>query len=355
MTINAPNYIDRFWTSGTLCPFDEIIDVRSPKEFADDHIPSAMNLPVLDDAERADVGRIYHEIGAFEARKVGAAIISRNIARFVHGHFAGFDKSYRPFLYCWRGGLRSASLATVLSQIGWRTSVLNGGYRTYRTHVIRELETVPARLTFRIIAGATGTGKTKLLHLLASRGHQILDLELLARHRGSILGDDGGQPGQRMFESLLLDALVRFDPSKPVWVESESRRIGNRYLPPSLWRSLQESDGILIRVPTAARVAHLIAEYEHLIERPQVLSAALKMLAPRRGSGHFEHWTKLIESREWSALVESLLDVHYDPGYERSLKRHFPRIRREVLIHNLQPDSLEHFWTTVEEFNRPAV
>lgn len=351
MTINSPQYRDRFWASGSLCPFDEIIDVRSPAEFTEDHIPTAINLPVLDDAERAEVGRIYHEIGPFEARRTGAAIISRNIARHVSEHFASFDKSYRPFLYCWRGGLRSASMATVLSQIGWRTTVLQGGYKTYRAHVIHELEMIPRRYSFRVLAGATGTGKTKLLRQIATNGHQFLDLEQLARHRGSILGDDGDQPSQRAFESLLLDTLARFDPARPVWVESESRRIGNRFLPAALWREMQCAEGILIRVPLAARVSHLIAGYTNQIAQPKSLIDLLKTLSQRHGKGQFEHWKQHIDSDDWPALVESLLTVHYDPGYERSLRKHFPNLNREMAIKDWQPEWLANFFAAVEEMS----
>lgn len=349
MTINAPQYLDRLWASSVPCPFDEIIDVRSPAEFAEDHITNAINLAVLDDAERAEVGRIYHEVGAFEARRTGAAIISRNIARHVTNHFASFDKSYRPFLYCWRGGLRSASMATVLSQIGWRTTVLQGGYKTYRNHVIYELETVPFRYSYRLLAGATGTGKTKLLRQIAEKGHQFLDLENLARHRGSILGEDGDQPSQRAFESQLLDALARFDPSRPVWVESESRRIGNRFLPAALWRQMQKAEGILIRMPMSARVSHLLTEYKHLIAQPQLLPVLLKKLSPRRGKGQFEQWMKQIDSGDWPAFVESLLSVHYDPGYEQSLKRHFPKVNREMTIEDWQEEKLAEFFSAVGE------
>lgn len=351
MTINSPQYIDRLWNCGNPCPFDEILDVRSPAEFAEDHIPTAINLPVLDDAERADVGRIYREIGAFEARRTGAAMISRNIARHVSNHFAAREKSYRPFLYCWRGGLRSTSLATVLSQIGWRTTILQGGYKTYRAHVIRELETIPTRLSFRLIAGATGTGKTKFLHYLAAQGVQILDLERIARHRGSILGEHGDQPSQRGFESLLLDALVRFDPTRVVWVESESRRIGNRYLPQALWREMRIAEGIQIRIPIAARVSHLIAEYANLIAQPQTLVDLLKTLSQRHGLRQYEIWKELIEGRDWQALVESLLTVHYDPGYEQSLKQHFPNLSREVEIDDCQPERLAAVFATVEELS----
>lgn len=332
MTINSPHDIAQLWTSGNPCPFDEIIDVRSPAEFADDHMPGSINFPVLNDEERAEVGRVYHQVGAFEAKKFGAAIISQNIARHIREHYAGYEKSYRPLLYCWRGGLRSTSLATVMAQIGWKTTILKGGYKTYRHHVLAEWQTVPSRYTFQIIAGATGTGKSKYLRQLASEGHQILDLERLARHRGSLLGFEGDQPPQRLFESELLEALARLDSTRPVWVEAESRRIGNRFLPAPFWRRLHESDGIIIRMPLAARVAHLIADYPHMIRQPEILAGQLVKLASRRGDTLIAEWKQLITSGNWPALVESLLVHHYDVGYERSLRKHFPKVTKEVTL-----------------------
>jgi tRNA 2-selenouridine synthase len=337
MTINSPQTITQLWTCGDPCPFDEIIDVRSPAEFADDHMPGAISLPVLSNEERAEVGRVYHQVGAFEARKIGAAIITQNIARHIREHFTAFGKSYHPLLYCWRGGLRSTSLATVMAQIGWRTSILKGGYKTYRHHVLAEWQTVPSRYTFQIIAGATGTGKSKYLRQLASAGHQILDLERLACHRGSLLGFEGDQPPQRLFESQLLEALARLEPGRPVWVEAESRRIGNRFLPATLWQRLHESDGIILRMPLTVRVANLIADYPHMIRQPEILTRQLEKLASRRDDTLIAEWKRLITSGNWPALVESLLIHHYDVGYGRSLRKHFPNVTKEITLTDHDP------------------
>jgi tRNA 2-selenouridine synthase len=206
----------------TLCPqtieryfpadpdrFSEVVDVRSPAEFAEDHIPGAINRPVLNDAERERVGTIYKQVNPFEARKLGAALVSRNIARHIDEHFVGKGKDYRPLVYCWRGGQRSGSLALVLNQIGFRVSVLHGGYKTYRGEVMDGLRDLPKRFDFRILAGATGSGKTRVLRALAEAGGQVLDLEAIACHRGSLLGSepDAPQPAQRWFESQLHQQL----------------------------------------------------------------------------------------------------------------------------------------------------
>ncbi len=188
-------------------PFDAVIDVRSPAEFADDHIPGAVNLPVLNDDERVQVGTVYKQVHPFEARKLGAAMVSRNIARHLDEHFAGHPNGYRPLVYCWRGGQRSGSLATVLGQIGFRVTVLAGGYKTYRGEVLDGLRDAAERVQLRVLAGRTGSGKTAVLRAVAAAGGQTLDLEELACHRGSLLGAEPGQPQppQRLFESRLFE------------------------------------------------------------------------------------------------------------------------------------------------------
>ena len=329
---NTPQTVDRLWDRGVSCPFDEVLDVRSPGEFAEDHIVGAINLPVLSDAERVEVGTINRQVNAFTARKVGAAMVSQNIGRHLQEHFADKSKDYRPLVYCWRGGQRSASIATVLSQIGWRVTVLHGGYKTYRTHVQRELESLPSLFHYQIIAGATGTGKTQLLLGLAARGAQVLDLEGLANHRGSILGDRGLQPSQKYFETQLLAAFERLNPIKPVWVESESNRIGNLYLPVGLWKVMQATTGLTIRMPLAGRVQHLLAEYSHFIADSTLLKQKLRHLTTRVGPRQILRWEAQIDAGEWEPFVASLLEVHYDPGYATSTKRCFPNVTRTVAL-----------------------
>ncbi len=338
---NTPQTTDRLWGRATPCPFDDVIDVRSPGEFADDHIPGAVNLPVLDDAERAEVGTVYHRASAFAARKLGAGLVSGNIGRHLGGHFAGRDKDYKPFVYCWRGGHRSGSIATVLAQVGWRVTVLAGGYKTYRAHVRRELDAAPPLFAFRLLAGATGSAKTRLLHRLAGRGAQVLDLEGLARHRGSVLGDAGPQPPQKYFESLLLAALDRLDPTAPVWVEAESNRIGDVYVPPALWAAMRAAGGVEVRMPVAGRVAHLLNEYAHMVADPELLKGKLRLLTARHGARQVEFWVRRIDAGEWEAFVESLLEVHYDPGYAASTQRCFPHVTEAVELADATPGALD--------------
>lgn len=303
-----------------------VLDVRSPGEFAEDHVPGAVNLPVLDDAERAEVGTLYRD-DPFAARKVGAALVARNIARHLDGPLRDRPKDFRPLVYCWRGGMRSAAMAAVLAQVGWRVTVLRGGYQTYRAHVRARLDDLPPRLDLRLLAGSTGTGKTLVLRRLADRGAQVLDLEGLARHRGSVLGGlEEPQPTQKYFESLLVEALEQLDPAKPVWVESESNRIGDRYVPKALWERMRQAGGVELRVPTAGRVRHLMGEYRHLIADPEGFKAVLRKLEAKRGAKPLAEWFGLIDAGEWEAVVGRLLAEHYDPGYATSLRRCFPHV-----------------------------
>jgi tRNA 2-selenouridine synthase len=339
--INTPQTIDRLWDRGRSCPYDEVIDARSPGEFAEDHVPGALNLPVLSDAERAEVGTVYHQIGAFEARRIGAGLVSQNIARHLAGHLADKGKDYRPLLYCWRGGMRSRSFATVLAATGWRVTVLAGGYKTYRAHVARQLDAVPRLFSSRLVAGDTGCGKTRLLHSLAARGAQALDLEGLAGHRGSILGSLGWQPPQRLFESRLLAALDRFDPGRPVWVEAESHRIGDRHLPRSLWEGMRAAGGAEVRAPFHARVRHLLTQYAHFVANPEPLRQRLRQLAPRHGPWQVGEWERMLDAGQWEALVGSLLSAHYDPRYGASARRCFPHVSRVVTLDAVTDGTLD--------------
>jgi tRNA 2-selenouridine synthase len=318
-----------------------VIDVRSPCEYAEDRIPGAVNLPVLSDAERAVVGTIYREQGGFPARKVGAADASSNIAGHLREHFAAKGKDYRPFLYCWRGGQRSAAFATVLAQVGWRVTVLTGGYKTYRAHVRRELEAQPPRFALRIISGATGTAKSRLLRALAARGAQVLDLEALARHRGSVLGTFGPQPTQKLFESLLLAALERLNLEKPVWVEAESNRIGDIFLPPPLWAKMGAADGVEVRMPPEERVRYLLEDYAELLADPERLKGKLRQLTSRHGWRQIEAWCRDVDAGAWESLVASLLAVHYDPAYAASAKKSYPHITQVVSLPEASPASID--------------
>lgn len=312
-------------TVADLTAFDEIIDVRSPGEFAEDHIPGAINLPVLNDAERARVGTLYKQVSSFEAKKIGAALVSRNIAQHLDTWFADKPKSYRPLVCCWRGGSRSGSMTHILQKIGFPAMQLEGGYKAYRRHVVAELASLPSRLTYRVVCGPTGSGKSRLLQALASQGAQVLDLEMLAAHRGSLLGalPDQPQPPQKSFESAIWSALSGFDPARPVFVESESKKIGALRVHEALITAMHASRCVRLEVPLAARVQLLLEEYPHFLRDPETLNNQLAHLARLRGTDTVAAWQALASQQAWDQLVATLLEQHYDPAYLKSLSNNY--------------------------------
>ncbi|HEV8255678.1 MAG TPA: tRNA 2-selenouridine(34) synthase MnmH [Casimicrobiaceae bacterium] len=316
-----------------LAAYPDRIDVRSPAEFAADHVPAATNHPVLDDAERALIGTLY-TASPFAARKRGAALVARNIATMLETAFAERAREWRPLVYCWRGGQRSRALTEVLNEIGWRAVQLEGGYRTYRRHVVAELARLPTRLRFVVICGLTGSGKSRLLAALARSGAQTLDLEGIARHRGSLLGDLPGdpQPSQKWFESQLFDALGRLDGSRPVFVESESRRIGSVQMPDALLLQMRIGRALTLVTPLEQRVALLKEEYAHFLSAPASLGACLEPLVELHGKAAIARWEAMAAAGDWDQLVAELLQTHYDPMYARSLARNFPSSRESLVI-----------------------
>jgi tRNA 2-selenouridine synthase len=314
--------------------FADRIDVRSPSEFAEDHMPGAVNLPVLDDAERAHVGTMYVQQSAFDARKAGAALVARNIARICETYVADKPRDWSPLVYCWRGGQRSRALVHVLGEIGFRAVQLDGGYRAYRRHVVAMLGAWPRSARFRVVCGLTGSGKSRLIEAIATEGGQVLDLEGLARHRGSLLGErpDDPQPTQKMFESGLFAALAGGDRERPVFVESESRRIGKLQLPDALLEAMRASPCIRLETPRPVRVAMLAADYAHWSEDTERLHARLARLTPLYGKAAVARWTTWVREGAATALTEDLLDVHYDPSYERAIHRNFPRYQGASVV-----------------------
>jgi tRNA 2-selenouridine synthase len=315
--------------------FDDIIDVRSPAEFAEDHLPGAISLPVLDDAERARVGTIYKQVSPFTARKLGAALVARNAARHLEGPLADRPGNWRPLVYCWRGGQRSGSFATILSQIGWRVETLAGGYKTWRGLVVREVYETPVRAPLVVLDGNTGSAKTEILSLLPGFGVQVIDLEGLARHRGSLFGATGTQPSQKAFEGALALALAGLDPALPVVVEAESSRIGNCRLPPELWKAMLAAPRVAIAAPRAARAEYLARAYSDLIADPARLEATIGLLRPLHSGEVIAGWLKLAASRDYVPLAHDLIERHYDPRYDKH------RSRMEVPVVELAADRLD--------------
>jgi tRNA 2-selenouridine synthase len=309
-----------------LDAFGAIIDARSPGEFAEDHLPGALNWPVLDDEERRIVGTEYKQISPFEARKRGAALVAKNIAAHIERDVMDKPKSWQPLVYCWRGGQRSGSMAWFLDQMGFRTHVIEGGYKAFRHTVLAELETLPLRLQFRVLCGKTGSGKTRLLHALQEDGGQVLDLEGLASHRGSVLGAVPGkpQPTQKAFETALWHVLRNFDPERPVFLESESRKIGQLRLPEALTQRMRKhSECLLVCLPDAARLTLLLQDYDFFVRDVELFCKHLDCLTEVQGRAVVAGWKAAAREGRVADVFLDLMHRHYDPGYMKSLEANF--------------------------------
>jgi tRNA 2-selenouridine synthase len=309
-----------------LGSFGAVIDARSPGEFAEDHLPWAVNWPVLGDAERKLVGTEYKKVSPFEAKKRGAALVAKNIAAHIERDVMHQPKTWRPLVYCWRGGQRSGSLAWFLDQMGFRTHVLEGGYKAFRAAVRAELETLPLRLQFSVVCGRTGSGKTRLLAALHDAGAQVLDLEALASHRGSVLGILPGrpQPSQKAFETAVWNALRHFDPARPVWVESESKKVGNLRVPEALIRQMREHGRCLnVEMPDSGRLALLLQDYDFFVHDPELFCRQLDCLLELRGRDTVRAWQAAARAGRVAEVFLELMHLHYDPGYLKSMRANF--------------------------------
>lgn len=312
-------------TSG-LGNFDTVIDARSPAEFADDHLPGAVNWPVLDNDERRVVGTEYKQVSAFDARKHGAAIVARRVAEIVEQHVHDKPREWQPLVYCWRGGQRSGTLAWFLGQIGFRTQVLQGGYKAFREQVREQLKSLPEQFNYTVIAGRTGSGKTRLLQALAEQGAQVLDLEALACHRGSVLGglEHDPQPTQKAFDTAVWHTLQAFDLLRPVFVESESRKIGALAVPEALLAHMrQHGRCVFVTLPDAARVQLLLEEYGFFAQQTERFCEHMTTLIELRGKETVARWQTMARQGQWAAVFSELMRQHYDPLYLRSMTRNF--------------------------------
>ncbi|HDR8951968.1 tRNA 2-selenouridine(34) synthase MnmH [Burkholderia vietnamiensis] len=322
--------------------FDEIIDVRTPLEFAEDHIPGALNAPVLSNEERVIVGTMYRQVSPYEATRVGAAMVARNIARHLDTTFADRPRNWRPLIYCWRGGKRSGSMTAWFNLIGWQARQLDGGYKAYRRSVCATLDTLPAQFRYITLVGHTGCGKTRLLNALRAEGAQTLDLEALARHRGSLLGALPGvpQPTQKAFDSGLVGTLERFDPAWPVFVESESRKIGLVQLPLALLDAFRAGPWVQVEAAHDERIAFLLDDYAHLFDDPDAFKAQLARLIGLHSREEVAHWSALIDADARADLFRALIDRHYDPAYARTYRSSYDRPNR-VLTFTFRPNAAD--------------
>ncbi|WP_374301095.1 tRNA 2-selenouridine(34) synthase MnmH [Paracoccus sp. (in: a-proteobacteria)] len=320
-----------------LAGFDDIIDVRSPLEYAEDHLPGAINLPVLSDEERTRVGTIYKQVSPFDARKLGGALVAANAARHIAGPLADRDGSWRGLVYCWRGGQRSGSFTTILSQIGWRVDRVEGGYKAWRALVVDRVQNRAVASPVMVLDGNTGSAKTAILGRLAARGWQVIDLEGLANHRGSLFGGHaGGQPSQKMFEGRLALALESLDPARPVLVEAESSRIGDLTVPKAMWQAICAAPRLRLDVPVAARAAYTAATYDDMVDDPARVEAIVAALSRLHPAERVEAWNTAVAARDWRGLAEGLLRDHYDPRYLKHRLRYAAGEKGVVALDDLR-------------------
>src|SRR5210317_348207 len=305
-----------------------LIDARSPAEFAEATIPGAINIPILDDTERAEVGRLYKQIGKTEARRRGVALVSPKIPAMVE-QTAGLqaNTALPAVVFCWRGGMRSLALTQFLELAGVPARQLSRGHKGFRRHVLDFLENGQwGRLI--VFRGLTGVGKTHYLHRLVEAGFPIIDLEGLANHRGSAFGNLGlpPQPTQKMFEALIWDVLRKIPQEAFVLAEGESRHIGRVALPVQLFNSLQIETSIWLKADLSTRVRNILSDYPAIDSLKTDFTVPIKALKERLGNKTVSRYLELLDAGKWSELVRDLMENYYDPLYQHTL----PKRRIEV-------------------------
>lgn len=328
-----------------IAQFHTIIDARSPAEFALDHIPGSINCPVLDDEQRARVGTVYKQVSAFEAKRMGAAMVAANLAHHLRTVLADKPANWKPLVYCWRGGMRSGSMVTWLRLVGWDAQQLAGGYKSFRRHVIEQLRQLIPQLKLYVLCGATGSAKTRLLHALREQGAQVLDLEGMACHKGSLLGSLPGveQPSQKAFETQLWQAMQGLDMARPVFIEGESAKIGRVAVPLELIERMRQAPVVEVQASAQARLEFLLRDYAYLGDDVPLLCERLAQLKELQGKEVVTRWQGWAQAGDLPSLFTELMALHYDPHYQRSQERNFRQWhqRRAVQAHSLSPEAVQ--------------
>ncbi len=310
-TTNIATFFQR--TSAETYP---LIDVRAPKEFAKGHIPGAYNLPLFEDDERAVVGMLYKQRGREAAFLKGLEIVGPKMAYFVKE--ANRVASHKKLsVHCWRGGMRSLSLARLWEAAGLEVEILEGGYRAYRRQLHEDLAT-PLKLV--VLSGKTGSGKTDLLKQLGEMGEQVIDLEGLAHHKGSVFGALGQapQPTSEQFENNLHEIINKLDSRKRIWIEDESNAIGKIFIPTPFWEQMKQAVTIVIEVGLAKRIQRLVDEYACFSYED--LASSFEKLKRRLGGDVYQRAVDAFVNGRYEEAVKLSLK-YYDKAYERSLSR----------------------------------
>lgn len=317
-----------------LGEFSDVIDARSEGEFAEDHLPGAINWPSLNNEERQLVGTEYKQISAFDAKKRGAALVAKNIARHLERDVINKPRNWQPLVYCWRGGKRSGSLALILDQIGFSVTLVDGGYKAFRAALVADLPQLAAQFDYRVICGTTGSGKTRLLQALAALGAQVLDLEALANHRSSVLGVIPGlpQPTQKAYDSLIWAALKSYDATRPVYIESESKKVGNVAIPEGLITAMRSAPCLQLDLSEDERVELLLEDYDFFVKDIEFFCDRLGALTQARGKDVVTDWQTRSRTGDIASVVRELLVNHYDPVYLQSMKRNFAQYPQAAVV-----------------------
>jgi len=314
--------IDRFLQQAAMTP---VIDVRSPTEFAQGHIPGAHNLPLFNDDERAEVGTLYKQKGRIQAIQRGLEIAGTKMRLFTN--FALRLKSSELLLYCWRGGMRSASMAWLFEAIDIRCTLLERGYKAYRTHILASFSK-PLKMV--LLGGFTGGGKTEILNALHTYGAQVLDLEHLANHKGSAFGGIGQaqQPTTEQFENLIATQCAQIDPFQPLYVEDESRNVGRCSIPLPFWEQMRSAPLMCIQTPRPHRTHRLMQEYAGF--DTELLCEAIKKIEKRLGFDRCNEASLACRQGERQKALEICLD-YYDKAYANQLYERFgPEWERQL-------------------------
>jgi tRNA 2-selenouridine synthase len=246
-------------------------------------------------------------------------------------------------IYCWRGGQRSKAFSIVLSEVGWRTNQLKGGYKEYRNQVINFLDNIGPKLKITLISGKTGSAKTKILKSIENEGGQILDLEGLANHKGSLLGKipDLIQPSQKFFESLIFNKIQNLNLKDKIYIEAESSKIGNIHIPKSIWKKMIKSPRIEISANVELRAKFLVSDYDYMCNDPTLINPIIKGLKNRLSKKLFDEWTNLIDRKKWFDLTKSFLENHYDPSYSSNTIKNDRKVIKKITATSLNNSDIK--------------
>jgi tRNA 2-selenouridine synthase len=308
-----------------------VIDVRSPSEFTTGHIPGAYNIPLFDDKEREIVGISYKNEGRRKAIMKGLQLTGPSMSLKLE-KAVKLAKENRLMVHCWRGGMRSEAMAWLFSLGDIETQILDGGYKSYRHHVLEKLS---EKRKYIVLGGLTGSGKTEILNYMKSIGHQVIDLEGIACHKGSAFGSLGqsDQPTSEHFANLLYHEIVKTDKNKVIWLEDESKNIGTVYMPDQFYFNLRESPVIAILMNVETRLPRLLKEYSAYPK--EVLIESITRIAKRLGGDKTTEAIREVEESNFTRAIEITLD-YYDKTYMFGLKK-----RTEGMIQYIQTDTDE--------------